>query len=1803
MKIKSNSFVVLLSLWVLIVFSGLQGCSRGDAIQEKSKLLDHSMAAIVLKQRPENLEAFLDSIREMDTLILQDTINATVNDSLFLLGIFDGQEKNIAVFTWRLASLSDSGFAQIERTTPGEIRGIAFEDSALYRAVFVATDRIGGKDSTNNPEKNYHSPLIRILNTPPESEFFMDTVWSSRKSLATATFFAADSYGVIRSVKADWNSDGEWDTTLANIADTMSLGIPYDSAATDSNFLQQVVFSLEDEDGNTTLDTMQVHFNVPPEVSLTFPFDDGMVDVFKPFKFVWDLNDPDNADSVQYIVRVSKAERPSRNDEVSQWIRDKHWQAIDETDTLLQMDTSLTGRLYWQVMARDGYDTTLSDVYTFYLGDLNLTTGFIQGVAQFEGLSTHQGIRVIAISYGGEFIFSANTTADGEFFMDQVEPGYYRLQAADTLGAGWPVVIRDSIEVRLGEFANPDTLLLQDNKKPLVFATTVIDTAYYNLPGRSLTFEGVFRDSGSQVNPAEVMIEWNGLNNAFTADSWNWSTTLENIPDGIHRLSVSATDYAGNVSDTLTATFLVKATKLNVLVNGKSSDIVGLNEDLVFTASGTNVNPPFTEFYWYLTEDGSVSETDTTAATSSTGTITKNLALASLNGQMVVRAINDSNMAYQDTVNFKVLDGDDPSVIFEQPAGDTTISIKDSVTFRIFSLDPNGSIDQVQWDFDADGVWDQTGDSASTSETGFRYNTPGNFDVVVQVTDNDAITATDTLLVEVLLDAPVVSVSPDEFSVSINDSVAMNVTASDGLGSIVAYEWNCGGAGWQPDADGDTVVYAPAVADPDWMCIIRVTDDDGNQSSDTAHINVQNDPPSVQVSRERDTVTVNDSVSVNAVASDGGAITKYEWKCGDNAWQTTSTASHKVKAPASPDANWLCIIRVTDDDSQTARDTMVIDVRLAPPIVNVVEDSLQVGISDPISLRMVAVDSNFNGSIEKYEWSCGSTGSGGVTGWITTSGADTTWTAPSTGTGGWTWLCVVRVTDDDDNQSRDSTWVNVGQFPPTISLSADAAQYTILDNVTLTASATDPGGTIVSYEYSCDGNPWNSASGATQVIVAPADSVTGYECAMRVTDDDGQIAADTVSFNVILDPPSVVMDQDSLTAAVSTQINLSAVASDGFGTIEKYEWSCGGAGVAGVTNWKRSGSADTSITAPLQGTVGYDYLCIIRVTDDDALTAQDTTWIQVTSSGTALMNADDEAVYVRAGENTQLGASVNEVVQIDKFDWACADEGQPISTWTQTAQWDNEGDSLIGSLNYIFSAPANEDLTYYCVARLTDQSAQVLYDTVSMYIFVPPEAIITAVDSLFMWSGNTGIPDRFSTIIPYVNGSASTPGTWGDGDIDTYEWRFIRRTTTPSATEYNAGYEGNDDGTLWFFAPFVIRDSTIRENDDFMNIYIKLDVQDTVMPNNPDQIFLNRHVDVAFHQITFYRAWEKLGTAPVNALGDAVETGVAVTRTGNVMTLTQSGSTIRVDQLSGSSWAQVGGDNVSTDGDQPSIAAYGDSVLVSWTNSSGQGEVSISEAGGNWSKYNQRISDCIESKILPDTTNGDIYVVCRDAANELTLYARSGNSWSVQGSAGNASNAETVSEFDAYISHNNSYIVSGWVSGGSFKARRFDVGTGSWQSARTVVSSGASRVSIAVDNSGLIWAGANVAAKPVGYKQDGSSFTQLGPTALAAEGFYHQGTDVALDAAGNFYLTYEEGLNLTAHYSSVWKFPAGGSDWELFGEDLLPWFNKPYNGSNYVRSKSPQILAAPNGRVYVSFRIEENNGGTTYNGSMVMRYR
>lgn len=105
-------------------------------------------------------------------------------------------------------------------------------------------------------------------------------------------------------------------------------------------------------------------------------------------------------------------------------------------------------------------------------------------------------------------------------------------------------------------------------------------------------------------------------------------------------------------------------------------------------------------------------------------------------------------------------------------------------------------------------------------------------------------------------------------------------------GEIVKREWSCARSydipnNWKTVSTFDTSWKAPTTPSADYICVARVTDDDGNQAMDTVKINFTTDFPTLDVVNPIIYVNLGESFDLNANINAWQGVEWYYWQCYD----------------------------------------------------------------------------------------------------------------------------------------------------------------------------------------------------------------------------------------------------------------------------------------------------------------------------------------------------------------------------------------------------------------------------------------------------------------------------------------------------------------------------------------------------------------------------------------------------------------------------------------------------------------------------------------------------------------------------------------------------------------------------------------------------------------------------------------------------------------------------------------------------------------------------------------------------------
>jgi leucine-zipper-like transcriptional regulator 1 len=165
-------------------------------------------------------------------------------------------------------------------------------------------------------------------------------------------------------------------------------------------------------------------------------------------------------------------------------------------------------------------------------------------------------------------------------------------------------------------------------------------------------------------------------------------------------------------------------------------------------------------------------------------------------------------------------------------------------------------------------------------------------------------------------------------AVGLNDPIHLKITTSDKFGTIVKKELSIGGSPFFRTSQTDTIITSPPQPSDHFLCIYRVTDDDGNVASDSVTARVFSSPPSVHLAGDT-MVGLFQPIRLEAKVQDNGTIVTYEWDIGGNGNFITTTRTDTILPNYNrPIQRLPCIFRATDEDGEIGLDTIFVNSSL-----------------------------------------------------------------------------------------------------------------------------------------------------------------------------------------------------------------------------------------------------------------------------------------------------------------------------------------------------------------------------------------------------------------------------------------------------------------------------------------------------------------------------------------------------------------------------------------------------------------------------------------------------------------------------------------------------------------------------------------------------------------------------------------------------------------------------------------------------------------------------------------------------------
>lgn len=698
-----------------------------------------------------------------------------------------------------------------------------------------------------------------------------------------------------------------------------------------------------------------------------------------------------------------------------------------------------------------------------------------------------------------------------------------------------------------------------------------------------------------------------------------------------------------------------------------------------------------------------------------------------------------------------------PDIVLTLPTNSVAISGSGS--------DPDGSIATYAWVKTSGPTATLSGQSTATLN--LTNLIEGTYVFTLTVTDNLGATGSDQVTVTVnaaaLNQVPIANAGPDR-TVNLPTST-LNITGSgtDPDGSITSYFWEkiSGPAVTIANANTATVSLSALVAGT-YVFRLTVTDNQGATAFDEMTVNVIAANQSPVANAGADIILTLPTSSTNIIGSGSdpdGSISSYAWTqiSGPSTATLANANTPTVSVSALIEGTYRFRLTVTDNQGSTGTDDVFVTVNAAPvnvpPVANAGPD-----LSITLPTNSVVINgsgTDADGTIATYSW-------------IKQSGPTATLsnqnTANLTASGLIEGSYVFRLTVTDNQGATGTDQMTVTVLPaainqsPTVNAGPDVSLTLPSNSTILQATASDPDGSIASYQWQKISGPSFAGSGNTTPNFSLNDLQEGtYVFRITVTDNLGATANDEVSVFVFAanQPPVVMAPADQTITLPTSTVILNAVASDPDGTVDSYLWTY----VSGPAAPTFSGATTASLTASnlIQGT----YTFRITVTDNDGATAFDEVNVVVQS-------AVNQSPIANAGPNKSITLPTNST----NFTGSGVDpDGTIVSyAWVQIS---GAAATLTNANTATLTVQVPSDGTYTFRLTVTDNDGATGSSTVTLT--VNPAAINQPPVVSAGPNQSITLPQNSLNL----TGIASDP----DGTIDTYLWI---KFSGPTATLTNA---------------------------------------------------------------------------------------------------------------------------------------------------------------------------------------------------------------------------------------------------------------------------------------------------------------------------------------------------------------------------------------------------------------------------------
>ena len=645
---------------------------------------------------------------------------------------------------------------------------------------------------------------------------------------------------------------------------------------------------------------------------------------------------------------------------------------------------------------------------------------------------------------------------------------------------------------------------VSDTLPPIVTIISPVNDTTYNADSVNLNYS---------VNEPAV---WQGYSLDGSANiTLQGNTTLTDLIDGLHTLTVYANDSSGNMNSS-TVWFTIDATSPIINTASLNTTTPDAGEDILVTVNATDdtaVISVVANDVVLVPQGGDIWSGTITAIA---GTHTVNVSATDTAGNIGWNNSTSYTATTQDTTP--------PAIISNLHHNSGTTWINWTWTNP---PDPDFNHTEIY----LNGIFQTNKSAEFFNATGLIPNTEN--EISTRTADNlgniNETWVNDTTMT---LDTPPVSNASGPYTGIEGQAIIFNASASydpDSGDSIASFEWDFNNDG-ATDATGVEVSWT-WYDDYAGQVNLTVTDSHGECNMNTTSVTILNTPPEVEAGNDQ-TVNEGDIISFSGIFIDPGTADTHtiEWDFGDGTQvaKGTLTPTHTY----TDNGTFIITLTVTDDGGASTTDTLNMTVENVAPIVDACVDQIA-NEGDIVSFVGNFTDPG-TADTHLIEWDFGDA----------TPISSGTLTPTHTYTDNGTYVVNLTVTDDDGASTSDTLIVTVNNVAPVLDECADQTVqwgYTM----TFSRSFTDPGDDYWTAEIDWgDGSQEEGILSSKIITATHVYSIPGeYICNLTVRDDDGGVGSGDMQITVTTRATELEYIGD-LSAQYSDYINLKVQLND-----------------------------------------------------------------------------------------------------------------------------------------------------------------------------------------------------------------------------------------------------------------------------------------------------------------------------------------------------------------------------------------------------------------------------------------------------------------------------------------------------------------------------------------------------------------------------------------------------------------------------------------------------------------------------------